>query len=790
MEKSIKYLTLTILILLIASCSAMVDDLRNCTKQPKYTVEHYQEILTAGDSEEEYELYESEVLYGDADSLTNAVAKSYTGFASLPFVQEKILQNNSSVVKIYYARKEVSLTVSIGDGSWNYVQKKADDSLVRDVEDRIFKGKFGYPTAKKIENIFENAGKKSCTLTKFILSDGSEIETLPETFPAGDESYTAVWEEGKPAKYKVVHHFEKVDCADNSIETDENYELRSDLAETEIKEGIPEDETETQESVKIIHGFTAKQHSEKEIFSNGSTVVDIFYARNPYTITFSTDEGLWNYDEWKADKENVVPDSSLKSVDKKFGAEINWSVLNTLKKTGMNLAGFENEKGDVLTRDELPQRIPASNLIFTAKWSKKDSVSYEVKFMTEKSDSTDSENPENYELHSSDNSKTGTPEYFTEAAAKEIPGFTAREIVQQEIKEDGTTIVNVYYTRNTYKITFDLDGGYWNYSEYKNDKENVTPDSDAKEVSGKFGESVNLSSVDMSKIGKRANNFAGWKNLSDSKLYTTEQLNQIEKFGSSDIIIQAQWEKGDGIEYTVRHWFEKVDSTDSSNSANYELNSSLTQIELGEESGEDTEAVAKTVEGFTAKAVTQKPVAADGSTVVDVYYERILSKFIFDANGGSISGSSEVSGKYDSVFNSSDTPAATKDGWAFGGWLFNGRLVTDSDLKLVDQKFGTENKTFEAHWKSVVYVNSVTTFGDIVLVKDQTSDKVTCSVTLPGGYENEHWTYKWYVDGVYASDEEVFERTNVALGKGVHTITLKTTMNGQNFTAQVTATIK
>ncbi len=799
MRNFLRFSFLGVLILSLVSCSMMIEDLKNCTKGSKYLVQHYQEIVAEykmddseykqtnldADGKPVYAFFESETLRGEPGTLTNATPKSYDGFTSQSFEQEIIEEDESCVVKIYYNRKKVCVTVDIGDGMWNYSQKKLDDSVAADKTPRTVTKKFG--SATDLDAWFESSGKKGCALTKFKLSDGSDIPVLPNTFPADDETYTAVWEEGKPTNYKVVHHFEKIGCPDNSIESDENYEVRSDLTAT--KQGVPENETQTQDSSVTVPGFTVKPHSEKEIAANGSTVVDIFYVRNPYVITVSTDEGLWNYDAWKSDK-SVKQDTELKTLDGKFGSEIDWRILGSLKKTGMNLVGLKDDvTGETVSRKNLPQTMPAKNISYTAQWTKKSAVAYEVRFMTEKVGSTNSDDPKNYVLHSSDNSKTGTPEYFTEAVAKEIPGFTAKEIVQEEIKEDGTTQVNVYYTRDSYKIRFDLNGGYWNYLDYRDNK-SLSPDSAAKDLTGKFEENVVL--PDFSKIGKRANDFVGWKNLSDLKIYTIGELTtNFAKFNSSNVEFLAQWEKGEGFEYTVHHWFEKVDSKDSSNNSNYVLDDSLTQKELGEEIGDNTEAVAKTVEGFTSKSFSQKQIEADGKTVVDIYYTRNSSKFIFDANGGTIDGQSQVqvSGKFGSVFDSSTTPSATKSGWTFGGWTYNGKLVTNSNLQLENQSFAVEDKTFQAYWKSTVSVKTVTTFGDIGLVKNQTTDNVTCSVTLPIGYENENWTYKWYVDGVYTSDEKVFSRTNGILGKGVHTITLKATMNGQNFTARVTATV-
>ena len=65
-------------------------------------------------------------------------------------------------------------------------------------------------------------------------------------------------------------------------------------------------------------------------------------------------------------------------------------------------------------------------------------------------------NDENYSFKESE-PKTGTTGEETKAAAKRYEGFKAQTVEQQTIAGDGSTIVNVYYERNEYTITFYLD---------------------------------------------------------------------------------------------------------------------------------------------------------------------------------------------------------------------------------------------------------------------------------------------------------------------------------------------
>ena len=71
----------------------------------------------------------------------------------------------------------------------------------------------------------------------------------------------------------------------------------------------------------------------------------------------------------------------------------------------------------------------------------------------------------------------------------------------------------------------------------------------------------------------------------------------------------------DDIDYTVKHWQQNVDDND------------YTEVEADREekagaTNEQTAAVAKPYVWFTVQPITQQTIAADGSTVVNVYYDR------------------------------------------------------------------------------------------------------------------------------------------------------------------------
>lgn len=100
--------------------------------------------------------------------------------------------------------------------------------------------------------------------------------------------------------------------------------------------------------------------------------------------------------------------------------------------------------------------------------------------------------------------------------------------------------------------------------------------------------------------------FTGW--FKDSALTQQADFSAI----AVPTTVYAGWEVAD-TKYTVVHWWENADDDEFSYHESESLNG---------KTGEQTKAVAKTYEGFTAQPITQETIAGDNSTIVNVYYER------------------------------------------------------------------------------------------------------------------------------------------------------------------------
>ena len=109
-----------------------------------------------------------------------------------------------------------------------------------------------------------------------------------------------------------------------------------------------------------------------------------------------------------------------------------------------------------------------ANATATAKWTANDRTRYTVIHWQENADDDEYSYVESETGYGATGAKTA-------AAAKSYTGFTAQTIEQQTIAGDGSTIVNVYYKRNVYSVTFwtvKWEGGYFT-GKYVKDKEIV-----------------------------------------------------------------------------------------------------------------------------------------------------------------------------------------------------------------------------------------------------------------------------------------------------------------------------
>ena len=304
----------------------------------------------------------------------------------------------------------------------------------------------------------------------------------------------------------------------------------------------------------------------------------------------------------------------------------------------------------------------------------------------------------------------------------------------------------------TYTATWAKEGDYTiTYSNMENA---------ANSASNPAGYNVETATITLAPATKTGYTFEGW--YSDSGL--TAAVTQIAKGSTGAVTLYAKWTANTDTAYKVEHYQQNI--TDD----NYTLAAGDTQNLTGT-TGAQTAAAAKTYTGFTAQAVAQSAIAADGSTVVKLYYTRNIITLTFDLAGGTTTTpftaatttGGTLTGRYGAAVSIADP---VKTGSAFAGW--NSTVQTTF----------TADATYTAAWSSAGVAASITS-SDITMSRSVSGRTVT--FTAADGY-----AYTWYVDEAKQSGTaNTLSLDTTEWAAGSYDITLYAVKNGVTYSAQM-----
>ena len=151
---------------------------------------------------------------------------------------------------------------------------------------------------------------------------------------------------------------------------------------------------------------------------------------------------------------------------------------------------------------------------------------------------------------------------------------------------------------------------------------------------------------------------------------------------SEDVTINVVY-KPTNVNYTVIHYQQNVENDQYTEVAR-ETKQGLTASQVPE--------VHKTYEGFYNLLYERPAIAADGSTVIEVYYDRYYYLMNFDMDGGY--GTDPIYARYGAAIGEVKNP--TKAGYQFKGWIENKDGTTAVELPAT---MPAENKTYHAIWE-------------------------------------------------------------------------------------------
>lgn len=216
------------------------------------------------------------------------------------------------------------------------------------------------------------------------------------------------------------------------------------LFETKTKRGYtekPVSEYETGENgfAANYDGFTRLLYDDTAtIAADGSTVVELYYDRNYYLMNFDLDSGY-----------------GVEPIYARYGATIN---VGNPTKPGYSFDGWD---------PKLPATMPAENTTHKATW-KVGTTSYTVVYWYENANDDGYSYVADQKITdvapgTSVSSDTYKGQNFT-SENKDTTHFTYNEKKAETVTVagDGSTVLNVYYTRNTYTLKFrELDCDKW-----------------------------------------------------------------------------------------------------------------------------------------------------------------------------------------------------------------------------------------------------------------------------------------------------------------------------------------
>lgn len=383
----------------------------------------------------------------------------------------------------------------------------------------------------------------------------------------------------------------------------------------------------------------------------------ISYARKQYSLTYNlnAEDATWG------------SEPGVKSY--RLGAALKLLTQSYVTRAGYTFDGWYTDAN--CTTAFTATTMPAENITLYAKWTAQGDISYTVEHYQQNVADDD------YTLADTE-SKTGATGQPTAAESKSYPGFTAQNFDQQTVKGDGSTVVKVYYTRNEYTLTYDLNGSDASWTDSAENKSNIY----------RYGAAVTiLTSNDLSRAGYA---FGGWYTDVDCTTRWNESTMPAE-----NTTLYAKWNAGQ-VNYTVNYYLQNGDGTD------YVLQDTVSG---SGETGQTVD-VQKSFEGFVPKADSSTSItlkADSAQNVVDLYYTRNRYTLSFNLgdgvslddgcapNGGSIYYGAEIS---------TDMTNAKRTGYTFVGWYEDEAYQTEWSGTTMPAR----DITLYAKWDVLTYV--------------------------------------------------------------------------------------
>ena len=486
-----------------------------------------------------------------------------------------------------------------------------------------------------------------------------------------------------------------------------------------------------------------------------------------YTITY-----VYNYEG--------APEEAPEGAQVKYSRKTNVTLPQAITRDNYVFKGwYYNEDGTGDPVASWNANTKTGNVTLYAKWEAAD-ASYTVRHWMQKLGSgTDPENDYNI-----GNTKTyyGHAGEQTNAAtgANIYPGFTPQTIEEQIINADNSTVVDVYYNRDTYKVTYKPGADDASIK-------NIPTD----ETEYQYEATVNV--IFDPEVTRNDYKFTGWRCENKNETYTQNGASFTMSEGGVELI--AQWEINT---YTVT--FNYDDGTTDNSSQMYEAGKIVDHP--------PTDLLTKT--GYTAG--DWYIVGTDGTLSEEAFdfTQPIHQDYNLKLKWEPV----EYTIAYENVEGATYTPAATsytienptfaltepnRRGYKFEGWY---DAETDGNIVTEIAQGTTGNITLYARWSGASVGGNITiTFAgqesDISITQsEEVIGAVTYKVlTAAAGFENYQWTFDDDTPNAYepegtctidGDNPNILKINTANLASGAYVIFVTAQKDGESYSACMT----
>ena len=611
---------------------------------------------------------ESVVYRGTADEYiapdkTKTLVPDKIGYRHPGYAGIHIRPDGTGGQNYYYSRTPYTLTLR-NDGQVSTVPYRYGDQLdkLNDAPTRLGYTFGGWYTDTNYQNEFTATTMPAKDLTLFA-----------KWVPVDINYFLVLRKEGADGKWSQT-------TETRTGKTDETVAIDPAEFLTEAEKGI----------------YTIPETVQYTVSAEDGGTVSISYARKRFSLTYNLN----------AADAGWVSDPGVGQY--RVGAVLKLLTQSYVKRAGYTFDGWYTDAD--CTTEFTATTMPAENITLYAKWTAQGGISYTVEHYQQNVADDD------YTLADRE-SKTGAAGQLTAAESKSYLGFTVQGFDQQTVKGDGSTVVKVYYNRNEYTLTYDLNSSDAAWTDSETDQSHKY----------RFGAEITTpTSNDLSRAGYA---FGGW--YTDAGC-TTEFT--AATMPAENITLYAKWNAGE-VNYTVNYYLQNVDGMTYSDTPSETVSGSGV-------TGQTVD-VQKSYEGFVldkSRGAASITLQADSTkNVVNLYYTRNRYTLSFNLgdgvslddgcapNGGSIYYGAEIS---------TDMTNVKRTGYTFVGWYEDEAYQTEWS----DTTMPARDLTLYAKWDTMTYFLRFDWDGNVPL-KDWLLDERVGGKLLTAEYDEANYVY-------------------------------------------------